>query len=71
MVRCDLLDAVDCVLRHVRNRPDAPFGGLQVLLIGDLFQLPPVAGDEAWEILSPYYPSPFFFSSQVMQESPP
>lgn len=71
MVRCDLLDAVDCLLRHVRNNYDAPFGGVQVLLIGDLFQLPPVAGDEAWELLSPYYRSPFFFSSRVMEENPP
>jgi hypothetical protein len=71
MVRCDLLDAVDCVMRHVRNKPDAPFGGVQVLLIGDLFQLPPVAGEEVWELLSPYYRTPFFFGSRVMENNPP
>ena len=42
MVRCDVLDAIDTILRHFRRKPFAPFGGVQVLLIGDLFQLPPV-----------------------------
>ncbi len=71
MVRADLLDAVDTLLRHYRQQPDRAFGGVQVLFIGDLFQLPPVADTTAWEILAPYYKSPFFFDAQVLQENPP
>lgn len=71
MVRADMLDAVDAVLRHFRNRLHEPFGGVQVLYIGDLFQLPPVAKNEEWRILSEYYESPFFFHSQAVQQSPP
>lgn len=65
MVRCDLLDEMDAVLRHVRKNYDTPFGGVQLLLIGDLMQLAPVARKEEWEILSAYYNSPYFFSSRV------
>ncbi|MBS1730558.1 MAG: AAA family ATPase [Bacteroidetes bacterium] len=65
MVRCDLLDEIDIVLRHVRKNYEIPFGGVQVLLIGDLMQLAPVARKEEWELLSPYYSSPYFFSSRV------
>lgn len=71
MVRCDTLDAIDTVLRHVRHRPYERFGGVQVLFIGDLFQLPPIKKDEEWNILSEYYNSPFFFSSHVLKEQPP
>ncbi|MEK6783223.1 MAG: helix-turn-helix domain-containing protein [Bacteroidota bacterium] len=71
MVRCDMLDAMDAVLRFFRKTPDKPFGGVQVLFIGDLFQLPPVAKNEEWEILKDYYESPFFFNSQVVLNSPP
>lgn len=60
MVRCDVLDAVDTVLRHVRRRPDKPFGGLQVLLIGDLYQLSPVIREEDWLVLKNNYEGPFF-----------
>lgn len=70
MVRADLLDAMDEVLRWVRSSAK-PFGGVQVLLIGDLFQLPPVLKDEEWNLLSGYYNTPFFFSSHVMLENPP
>ncbi|MDE3235574.1 MAG: helix-turn-helix domain-containing protein [Bacteroidota bacterium] len=66
MVRADLLDEIDILLRHFRNRPTEPFGGVQLLLIGDLFQLPPVAKQEDWEILSNYYESPYFFSSRAL-----
>ena len=52
MVRCDVLDAVDVILRHYRNRNHEVFGGVQMLLIGDMFQLPPVAIDQEWKILS-------------------
>ncbi len=65
MVRCDLLDAVDRELRKYRNR-NKPFGGVQLLLIGDLQQLAPVVGDDEWELLKPYYDSPYFFSSKAL-----
>ena len=71
MVRCDVLDAIDTVLRHVRSRHSQAFGGVQVLLIGDMHQLPPVAKDEEWQLLSPYYKSPYFFNSQVIESDPP
>ncbi|MDL2265916.1 AAA family ATPase, partial [Parabacteroides sp. OttesenSCG-928-G21] len=68
MVRADLLDAISDVLRRFRN-PDKPFGGVQLLLIGDLQQLAPVAKEEEWEVLKPYYDSPFFFDSKALKES--
>lgn len=71
MVRCDMLDAVDTILRHFRREPLLPFGGVQVVYIGDLFQLPPVIPPHEWEVLQPYYESPFFFKSKVVEESPP
>ena len=61
MLRADLLDAIDCTLQHVR-RNNLPFGGVQVLFIGDLLQLPPVTNKEEWNVLSRYYSSPFFFN---------
>lgn len=67
MVRCDLLDAIDGVLRKYRDR-DKPFGGVQLLLIGDLQQLAPVADDKEWAELSPYYDTPYFFSSRALQQ---
>jgi hypothetical protein len=69
MVRCDLLDMIDAILRTVRNS-QAPFGGLQLLLIGDLYQLPPVAKREDWAFLSRVYPSPYFFDAQVVRRYP-
>jgi ATP-dependent exoDNAse (exonuclease V) alpha subunit len=71
MVRCDTLDAIDLVLKYFRNRNAEPFGGVQVLFIGDMFQLPPVVPDEEWNLLSQFYKSAYFFDSQVMQQSPP
>lgn len=68
MVRADLLDAVDSVLRHYR-RCDKPFGGVQLLLIGDLGQLAPVAKDEEWTMLSQYYETPYFFSSHALRQT--
>ena len=65
MVRADVLDAIDAVLRRVR-RSQKPFGGLQLLMIGDVHQLAPVAKPEEWEMLSPYYDTPYFFGSQVL-----
>lgn len=68
MVRADLLDAVDRVLRRYKNRYK-PFGGVQLLMIGDLQQLAPIVKDEDWEILKHYYDTPFFFSSQALKKT--
>ncbi len=71
MVRCDLLDVIDRLLRVFRKKENEPFGGVQVILIGDTFQLPPIADMEQWDILKSYYESPFFFSSKVIQSNKP
>lgn len=71
MMRCDMLDAIDTILRHFRKLPHLPFGGVQVLYIGDLFQLPPVIPSNEWTLLQSWYESPFFFSSKVVAEAPP
>src|SRR6476469_5979393 len=71
MVRCDVLDDVDLVLRHVRYRHHEKFGGVQVLFIGDMFQLPPVVREEEWSLLRDFYQSPFFFDSHVMKDDHP
>lgn len=71
MVRSDTLDVIDRVLRVFRQKPSLPFGGVQVILIGDTFQLPPIADFEQWEILKDYYASPFFFDSKVVTENKP
>ena len=68
MVRADLLDAVDYVLRHFR-RNEQPFGGVQLLMIGDLEQLAPVVKDDEWSLLKDYYTSPFFFDSQALKKT--
>ena len=72
MVRCDLLDVVDVILRKVRRNPN-PFGGVQVILIGDTFQLPPVVGDKdnSKQVLYRFYDSEFFFSSKVIERCQP
>ena len=67
MVRSDLLDAVDSVLRHYR-RSSLPFGGVQLLMIGDLYQLTPVVKDEEWRIISRFYRSPYFFDSNALKK---
>lgn len=66
MLRADLLDAIDIILKHVR-RNNFPFGGVQVLFIGDLLQLPPVVKDDEWDILRQYYNSVYFFDAKVLQ----
>ena len=68
MVRADLLDGIDQVLRRYRNSYK-PFGGVQLLLIGDLQQLPPVVKEEERDLLSPFYSSLFFFGSQALQQT--
>ncbi len=67
MVRADILDAVDFVMRKVRRR-ERPFGGVQVMLIGDMHQLPPVVKEPEWAILKNYYASPYFFDSLVWKQ---
>lgn len=71
MVRADLLDAIDVVLRHFRFRYTEPFGGVQVLMIGDMYQLPPVVKDHEWAAISDHYRSHYFFDSRAMQQAPP
>ncbi|MDP4282845.1 MAG: helix-turn-helix domain-containing protein [Bacteroidota bacterium] len=71
MVRCDTMDAIDTILKSVRRKHDLPFGGIQILCIGDLYQLPPVAQRHEWNILQEYYSSPFFFDSYVIKEQMP
>ncbi len=68
MVRADLLDAVDARLRSLRRCPDKPFGGVQLLLTGDMSQLPPVTTDEEWQLLSQVYATPYFFSALSLRE---
>ena len=68
MVRSDLLDAVDGVLRRYRDRRK-PFGGVQLLLIGDLQQLAPVVKDDEWELLKDLYDTPYFFGSRALRET--
>ncbi|MBQ4205622.1 MAG: AAA family ATPase, partial [Bacteroidales bacterium] len=69
MVRADLLDAVDAVMRRVRHN-EKPFGGVQVLMIGDIHQLAPVAKQEEWALLQDYYKSVYFFDSHVLTKTP-
>ena len=71
MMRADTLDAVDTILRHFRRQLSVPFGGVQVLYIGDLFQLPPVINNEEWNILRSVYKSPFFFDALALRQHPP
>ncbi|MDP3180568.1 MAG: AAA family ATPase, partial [Bacteroidota bacterium] len=68
MVRADILDGIDEVLRRYKNRYK-PFGGVQLLMIGDLQQLAPVVKDDDWAILKPYYETCFFFSSRALKRS--
>ena len=69
MVRADTLDAIDVILKSVR-RDMRPFGGVQLLFIGDLYQLPPVVRDHEWQVLRNHYTSPFFFDAKVLRNSP-
>jgi len=68
MVRADLLDGIDQVLRRYKDKTKV-FGGVQLLMIGDLQQLAPVVKHDEWRILQPYYDTAFFFSSRAFQES--
>ncbi len=70
MLRADVLDAIDLVLRSIRKRKYESFGGVQVLFIGDLLQLPPIVKDEEWTYLKKYYQSIFFFEARALKEKP-
>lgn len=70
MLRADLLDAIDWALRYVR-KVNQPFGGVQVLFIGDLLQLPPIIKPSEWDVLRKYYKSIHFFNALALQENPP
>lgn len=69
MLRADMLDAIDYRMRHVKGNYQVPFGGVQVLLIGDLYQLPPIVKDEEWAVLSQFYTSIHFFEAKALQQS--
>jgi len=71
MLRADLLDAIDVTLRSVRRQKHLPFGGLQILFIGDLLQLPPVVKDEEWQVLKAWYKSPYFFDAVALENAKP
>ncbi|SFF07318.1 helix-turn-helix domain-containing protein [Sunxiuqinia elliptica] len=68
MVRADLLDGIDEVLRRFRNRHQ-PFGGVQLLMIGDIQQLAPVVKEDEWQLLKSYYKTCYFFSSRALQQA--
>jgi hypothetical protein len=70
MLRADLLDAMDWTLRNVRKN-NVPYGGVQVLFIGDLLQLPPVIKQQEWTHLSKHYRGMYFFHAKVVSEMPP
>ncbi|MBL7781943.1 MAG: AAA family ATPase, partial [Saprospiraceae bacterium] len=70
MVRADVLDGIDDVLRRFRDR-SKPFGGVQLLMIGDLHQLPPVVKDEEWNLLREHYQTMYFFGSHALRNTDP
>ncbi|MFT4736136.1 MAG: GTPase SAR1 family protein [Cyclobacteriaceae bacterium] len=71
MLRADLLDAIDLIMRKVRRQPNRAFGGIQILFIGDLFQLPPVVQREEMKMMSDYYNSMYFFDSLALKDNQP
>ncbi len=71
MLRADLLDAIDTILRSIRRKNHIPFGGVQILFIGDLFQLPPIVKNDEWNVLCSYYQGMYFFNAKVLQNNPP
>jgi len=71
MVRCDTLDVIDKILKVFRKKAHLPFGGVQIILIGDAYQLPPVVKTQEHEILSQFYESAYFFSAKAFLELNP
>ena len=70
MVRCDIIDFIDKILRYFSGNMREPFGGKQLLLVGDIYQLEPVVKDEDRQLLNPFYPSLYFFNAKVWQQMP-
>ena len=68
MVRADIIDAIDSILRAFSNNPRAIFGGKQILLVGDIFQLEPVVTNDIKEIINKAYPTPYFFSANAFKQ---
>lgn len=68
MVRADIIDFIDKVLRIYCRNMREPFGGKQLLLVGDIFQLEPVVKEDEWRLMQPFYPSAYFFSAKIWQE---
>ncbi|KLT66435.1 helicase [Pedobacter sp. BMA] len=71
MLRADMLDAIDFSLRYIRRNRNVPFGGVQLLFIGDLHQLPPVIKNDEWKIMAGFYKSIYFFDALALQTNPP
>lgn len=71
MLRADLLDAIDTILRSVRRQRNVPFGGVQIMFIGDLLQLPPVVKEDEWQHLRAYYDSIYFFKALALRNEQP
>lgn len=70
MVRADLVDVIDRILRAYRRMPNEPFGGVQMLFVGDLYQLEPVVTTDERDILRRFYPNDFFFSATIFRQTP-
>jgi ATP-dependent exoDNAse (exonuclease V) alpha subunit len=68
MVRADIIDFIDRVLRIYCRNMREPFGGKQLLLVGDIFQLEPVVKEDEWRLMQPFYASAYFFSAKVWQQ---
>jgi len=68
MVRADMIDAIDYRLRNFGGKKHLPFGGKQILFVGDTFQLEPIAKQDEWQILRTYYDSPYFFSARIFKD---
>ena len=71
MLRADMLDAIDFSLRYIRRNRNVPFGGVQLLFIGDLHQLPPVVKNDEWRVMAGFYKSIYFFDALALQNNPP
>jgi hypothetical protein len=71
MLRADLLDAIDTILKSIRRQNSKPFGGVQILFIGDMLQLPPIVKDDEWNVLSNFYKGMYFFNAHVLEGNPP
>ncbi|WP_131536454.1 helix-turn-helix domain-containing protein [Pedobacter nototheniae] len=71
MLRADMLDAIDFSLRYIRRNRNVPFGGVQLLFIGDLHQLPPVVKNDEWRVMAHFYKSIYFFDALALKDNPP